>query len=565
MKKVVYIEIDEEITSIVDRVRHLKQNPLHLVVPRKAILFQSLVNLKILHEKLKELDKTLVLVTTDPNGKHLAEKLGIEVQRRVEVEKMEAAPEETMELRIQPIQARQNEVIREQPKRFTEKKISIAELIREFRLKRQKGEDRSILTPLQGRSRRFWSLLLVLSLGLFLLIGYIALPGATILIRPSFDSIDHTLNITLADKRRNQNLLLQNKPHVIPSEEVIVITKQTKVFNTTSQEFYGQPAQGKLTLINTTGESWDFKTGTRFQTEKGIIFRTEKSVTIPAATSSPTGALTPAKIEVLVKADPFDSLGEPVGDRGNVPQSRFFLPGLSKLNQRRIWGESLSPMMGGITRYQKVVKSEDIESAKQQIKDNLILLAKEELRQELFNQNQLNHTHLTILDDRRYLKTELLDLRISEGLEGSSRDKFEVFAKIRAQGIAYDFDQLFGLLKQELKTRVHPERVLREDLIDPKSLSYEVIDQDPISGLIKLTVTLKGIEEFIVDEEGGVGQKFAQRIKDKIVSLPVEEAKNLLQNLPEVEAVKIDTWPFWISTIPHLPENIKIKRMKNEF
>ncbi len=52
MKKIVYIEVDEEITSVYDRVKRFRQNEIYLVVPRKAILFQSAVNLQILKSKL---------------------------------------------------------------------------------------------------------------------------------------------------------------------------------------------------------------------------------------------------------------------------------------------------------------------------------------------------------------------------------------------------------------------------------------------------------------------------------------------------------------------------------
>ena len=91
------------------------------------------------------------------------------------------------------------------------------------------------------------------------------------------------MNLTLADKRKNQNLLLQNQPHVIPSEMVETVTKQTKVFNTTSQEFYGTNAKGLVTFFNLSEEPWELVGGTRLQTEEGIVFRTKTSLTVPPA------------------------------------------------------------------------------------------------------------------------------------------------------------------------------------------------------------------------------------------------------------------------------------------
>ena len=52
-KKVVYIEIDDEVTSVYDRIKNLKIKHIYLVVPRRSVLFQSIVNLKILKRKKK--------------------------------------------------------------------------------------------------------------------------------------------------------------------------------------------------------------------------------------------------------------------------------------------------------------------------------------------------------------------------------------------------------------------------------------------------------------------------------------------------------------------------------
>ena len=563
MKKVIYIEVDEEITSIYDRIKNLKQKMIYLVVPRKAVLFQSLVNLKILNSKLKELGQTMILVTSDTTGKHLADQLKIRAVGRIEVNKMEAQEEESPEMRIQPIQARRNEVLKEQPRRFTEKKITIAELIKEFRAhdKERKNNDGALWQGLHSfhANRKFLSLILVISISLFGLIGYIALPGATIYIRPTFDNLDHTVNITLADKHKNQNLLSENQPHFIASEEVITTTKQTKIFNTTSQRFQGQNAKGKITIVNTANEEWELKGETRFKTEDGLIFRSKEGVVVPPAAVGAEGDLAPGKIVITVEADPFDMYSKTVGGRGNIAPARFTMPGLSKYNQTRIWGESLEPMTGGTTQYEKVVLEEDIEAAKKQIKDNLILTAKEELKSYLDSKNKLNHTHLVLLDDRRYLKTELLDLRISDDLEGSAREKFEIFAKIKAQGIAYDSDQLFNLLKEELKGRTHPNMRLREESIYPDNVGYEVIDENDVGGQIKITATIKGIEEFIIEPSQEAGLRLGNKIKEKILGLKVNEAEKIINNFPEVDAVSIKTWPFWISSIPRIGENIKIK------
>ncbi|MBN2307021.1 hypothetical protein JXD20_03475 [Candidatus Peregrinibacteria bacterium] len=568
MKKVVYIEIDEEVTAIYDRVKRAKQRDIYLVVPRKAILFQSVVNLRILKSKLEKDKKRLHLITTDRIGIHLAEQAGIPVYQNIEVEEIKAPDEETPKMRIEPIQARRNEVLKDLPKRVMEKKITIGELIKEYRDSKKKSK-KGGSTELAGvynyvrPNRKFLGFILALSLALFLIITYIALPGATVYVKPKFDNIEYTVNITLADKRKNQNLLSRNEPHVVASEEILTVTKQTKIFNTTSKIFDGVNAQGFITIYNISEDEWPLKKETRFKTKDGLIFRVKEGVFVPPKTVDEEGIETPGTYTAAVEADEFDIYDHPIGERGNIGPSQFTIPGLSEYNQKLLWGESSQAMEGGVTRYQRVVQEEDIEAAKKQIHDNLTLMAREDLNTHIEEMNRLNHTNLVLLDDSRYLKTDLQELRISDDLEGSLREKFEVFAQIEAKGVAYDFNQMFAILKKELKTRVHPDMQIRDDSIRPESVSLESVSEDEALGQIKVTATIKGIQEYVIDSSLQAGFRFSTKVKERIVGLTAEEAENYVGNLPEVDKVEIKLWPIWVSRIPRIADNIEVKLMED--
>ncbi|OGI27273.1 MAG: hypothetical protein A2359_00465 [Candidatus Moranbacteria bacterium RIFOXYB1_FULL_43_19] len=82
--KTIYIDIDEEITSIVDRVRKALADEVIVVVPKRAILIQSLVNLKLLKKEASRRNKRLMIVTQDRIGKKLIEKAGILVQGKID-------------------------------------------------------------------------------------------------------------------------------------------------------------------------------------------------------------------------------------------------------------------------------------------------------------------------------------------------------------------------------------------------------------------------------------------------------------------------------------------------
>ena len=82
--KTLYIDIDEEITSIVDRVRKAQADEVIVVVPKRALLIQSLVNLKLLKKEANRRKKRLIIVTQDRIGKKLIGKAGILVQGKMD-------------------------------------------------------------------------------------------------------------------------------------------------------------------------------------------------------------------------------------------------------------------------------------------------------------------------------------------------------------------------------------------------------------------------------------------------------------------------------------------------
>ncbi len=65
------VKIDEEIISIVNKLKQCEKNEITLLVPSSALLLQSVVNLKILKKKASELGKNISIITTDENDKNI--------------------------------------------------------------------------------------------------------------------------------------------------------------------------------------------------------------------------------------------------------------------------------------------------------------------------------------------------------------------------------------------------------------------------------------------------------------------------------------------------------------
>lgn len=86
MHQTFYVDIDEEITSVVEKLRTSRQKEIVLVVPKRALLIQSIVNLKILSKEAVEMGLKISIMTQDRLGKLLLKKAGIAIQQKIEEE-----------------------------------------------------------------------------------------------------------------------------------------------------------------------------------------------------------------------------------------------------------------------------------------------------------------------------------------------------------------------------------------------------------------------------------------------------------------------------------------------
>lgn len=79
--KNIYLESEEEIISIVDKLIQSKDNHINLFIPSGAQIWQSSINLKLLKRESDNLKKKVVLIVSDDLGAEMAEKIGFEVRK----------------------------------------------------------------------------------------------------------------------------------------------------------------------------------------------------------------------------------------------------------------------------------------------------------------------------------------------------------------------------------------------------------------------------------------------------------------------------------------------------
>src|SRR3982750_4418911 len=83
-KDTIYIDIDDEITSIIEKVRASQQKIVALVLPKRASVLQSIVNMKLLKRTADTAKKSLVLITSEAGLLPLAGTVGLYVARNLQ-------------------------------------------------------------------------------------------------------------------------------------------------------------------------------------------------------------------------------------------------------------------------------------------------------------------------------------------------------------------------------------------------------------------------------------------------------------------------------------------------
>jgi hypothetical protein len=94
MHKTIYIEADEEITSVIDRVKKEGSPDIFIVVPKNAMLVQGVINLKLLKKESAKMKKNVILVTNDKQAKKVISRIGFEIKEVLSPEEIEEVSQE---------------------------------------------------------------------------------------------------------------------------------------------------------------------------------------------------------------------------------------------------------------------------------------------------------------------------------------------------------------------------------------------------------------------------------------------------------------------------------------
>ena len=346
----------------------------------------------------------------------------------------------------------------------------------------------------------------------------------------------------------NKSMLDRQTLKVLASYGLDITIQRNMTHMSTGKIFQGQNARGIVTVVNTRSSPWQLLPKTRFQNTDGLVFRVTNAITVPASGS----------LDAEVIADEFDAFNQPIGARGNILPTRFFLPGLSPDNQKLLYATSKAPMTGGQTLVKKQISEDDIKAATERMKKELQQAITDELQKAVNEKSILlaQQTKFALIKGKGAMTNADPVINIAPDLVGKPLDQFDVSGEMKVHGVYFNLNDLLEILKAELKTKKNPEKILSK--IDEQSITYRIFETDDAHKILKVTATLKGIEQYDLDSSKPAGERLIQKIKDHVLGKSLADAKDYIINLPEVSQVQIKSWPAWAPTLPTVPDNIEV-------
>lgn len=526
-KDTIYIDVDDEITTVIDKVQSSDKNIVALVLPKRPGAFQSVVNMKLLKKTADNTQKNVVLISKDKSLLPLAGAVG-----------MYTAPD----LQSKP-------TIPDSPKSAADsvdKNKTVGELSEETKDDEVKVESQESDKPdkKSGKKKseskdktkipnfeRFRKRLLIGGLAALLLIGgavyaFMVLPKATVALTTNTSNVDVNLNFT-ADTEASE---FDEENSVVPAVRKDFRETDSERVAATGEKNLGNKAEGSVELTNcaeTTG-AINVPAGTRV-VNGNLAYVTDESVNLPESSFNFFGDCTTSSRDVDVTA-------EQAGEEYNLSSGKNF--NLSGYNGVEAVNED--NFSGGTTKIVKIVSQGDVDGALQKIQDRANSDASEEIVDEL-------------RDDGFYpikatLSSEDPVITTSPNV-GDESNNVTVTATTSYTMVGVQERFLRRLINNEAQKDIDSEsQQINEYSLNKAEINLRDADSSSENLPLSLSISLVAGPEINKNQ-----------IKNLSAGKSKDDIKRSLGSRPGISEVEVTYSPFWVSSTPKSADKINVR------
>lgn len=543
-KEIIYLEPDEEITSIIDKLRVIKDTKsVFLVAPKDATITQSVVNLKILKKEAENLGLEVGLVSQENIARNIASQVGLSVYESInsqkpiiEPQKMEPNLDDMIEIDMseeKPLKPPPGVNVNyysgdDDNSKNIQKKPKLTTHSQAAPISSARYNEPIISRPKKPNKWLAKIAFVLIGIVVFGFLFYYFYPKANIDLVIKSTPIEENIEITI-DTSLNK---VSDDNKSIPGEILTFKDNITQEFNATGKKDVGEKAKGTVTLSNGTGAVVDVSSGTKLESSDGYIFIATSSVSVPAATAtvdaSGNVAKNPGTTNISVES-------EEAGDKYNIGSSSFTV-----YNHSNVSGSSSSSFSGGVSKQITIVSKDDIKNAETKLESEL----HSKIKDNLISQSQ--DKKLSLLAD----SIDYYDKKFStDKNSGDETQKFNATISVSAKTIAFTEDNYRQNIIAALGDKVPSDKELILTSDDEISQGGYTVDYS--QGVMKI--------------EGTIKTKLAPKInydqlKNELKGKSVVSAENYLKNKPELTEASVNINPSWIKNIPKHTKNIIFKQ-----
>lgn len=538
-KDTIYIDVDDEITSIIDKVVSSRHKIVALVLPRRSTVLQSLVNMKLLKRSGDSSDKHLVLVTSEPGLLPLAGSVGLYVAktptskpeipeaRTVPADSDEAVSEEDFDpstVAHKPIGALAGDDPIELDNRDAKPKAAAGAAAAAMRAdKPKKGKNKKLKVPNFGswRNRIILGVAVLAVLITGWIFAFVVAPKATIAIQTDSESFSKNLDVTLSPTASE----VDGEEMIVPARIETVEKTATAAQDASGQENRGERADGtiKFTIDNCPSKPADVAAGTGVSTG-GKTYITQESASFSADFG---GSCSTGSVEMRAQSGGADFNTNGTKD--------FTVAGRSGVTGR-------GSASGGTDEIVKVLAQADIDAAKKKLTDDKTQqdAAKQELTQRLQTDSDDNF----VIEESFQAATPTVTESAKAGDEVASVTITQKVTFSMASASRGDLEQLIGAsVKDDIDTE--KQKVLESGLEEANFRLQNYTEGNAIMALsTRVTAGPK------LDEEA---------IKRDAAGKKAGDIEEVLSTYPGVEGVTVRYSPFWVSSVPKNVEKITVE------
>ncbi len=545
-KDTIYIDVDDEITGVIEKMQDSEHKILALVLPKRATVLQSIVNMKLLKRKADDAGKKLVLITSEHNLLPIAGAVGVHVARTLQSKPAVPPP---------PDVPTGEEVVGSDDEPEVDKTASIGSLAglpdeapakvrsAEETIDVDNSEDEPDGAPAKKSKSskikipnfdKFRTRLLLGGAGLVALIifwifAFKVWPSAAITIKTNAKDVSVQFGFT-ADTNQTS---VDEKAKLLPA--VLKNSDQTgsQTVAATGSKNVGEKATGTVSLKNCTQQNGSVAIPAGTIVSSGSSsYETQTAVNLPASIFSGGGICLTGTKDVDVTA-------RSPGTSYNISAGRnFSVSGFSGVS-----GSNANAFAGGTDKTVTVVSQKDVNDAKAKITaDNGG--AKTDLTKQ-FSDGGLFALPATILAGKQTVSPSVK--------VGDEATEVTVSVQTTYTMLGVKRDDLKKLVENEVKKQIDTSKqALSDDGLD--KATFDLTSKKSANNQI-LSVQTTATAGTTIN---------ADTLKGQIKGKKRGDVKAVIEQLPGVESVTVDFSPFWVNKTPSNLSKITITVDNNQ-